>query len=98
MKGNFEELYPINPIDNGPIEFSFSCSDSDMFDLNDTLLEVRGNVKYSDDSNLVATDTHVTPVKILLYSLFSDVSVHVNKYKIENGNFLHPYETIFLKT
>jgi len=96
LKGNFEEMYPLNPlVDDGPIEFNFTSSDSDMFDLNDTMLEIRGKVIYTDGSVLDATDNQVKPINLFLHSLFSDVSIYLNEQKIEGGNYLYPYYSFF---
>ena len=97
IKGSLEEVYPLNPVsDNAPIEFSFTSSDSDMFDLNDTLLEVRGKILYSDNTKLEQTDQTVKPIDLFLHSLFSDVSIYLNEYKVEGGHFLYPYRAYMI--
>ena len=96
LKGNFEEVYPIHPIsgNDAPIEFLATSSDSDMFDLNDSMLEVRGKVLYSDDTDI--TDGNVKPVALTLNSLFADMSIFLNEHKLEGGHFLYPYQSYFI--
>ena len=95
-KGRFNEIYPLHPVTSGPIEFYFKSSDSDMFDLNDTLLEIIAKITNDDGSDIPDAEKPSVS-KYFMYSIIHDLSIHLNETKIEGGHFLYPYQAYFSK-
>ena len=62
-QGRFIEYRPISSIDNGPIEFKISGSETKYIDLINTYVFVKVKVTASNDANNAA-DAEVAPVNL----------------------------------
>jgi len=85
--GAFEDVYPKNAISDvsGDIEFSINGSNTEYLDLNDTMLFVQIRVVDKDKKVLTATDDSI-PTNYIFHTLFKDVILTFNSFKIEGGN------------
>ena len=72
--GRFMEHGPISSLDDGPIEFKISGSETEYLDLMNTFVFVKVKVTAADGTN-IANDADVAPVNLLLHSMFSQVDM-----------------------
>ena len=95
--GNYVEYNPISSINDGtPIEFVISGSGQDYIDLANTQLYVKLDVRKADNT-LIANDSQVGPVNLLLHSLFAEVDVKLNDVLITSTNNTYAYRA-YLET
>jgi len=95
-KAQYAQFYPLNSLTGSsePIEFKLVSSDTEMFDLNDTMLEIQGRILYTDNTVVDPTvDTSLETVDLFLHSMFNDLSIYLNDLKIEGGTFFYPYKS-----
>ncbi|GBO21497.1 hypothetical protein AVEN_175146-1 [Araneus ventricosus] len=91
-KGQWLEYHPIANIRNwNPIEFSISGSGEDFIDLSATQLHVKMKI-LKDNENLDETE-RVSPVNLLLHSLFSQVDACLNERLISFLSNLYPFRS-----
>ena len=93
---SFEDVYPKNSITNGDIEFVIRGSNTEYLDLNDTLLYVQLKVTDPQGKELDANND-VTPSNYLFHTLFKDVIVNFNNFKIEGGNNTYLHKALIIE-
>ena len=91
-RAKWEDVYTLNPIDIGPIEFNIYGTPDTYIDTNDTMLYTSCRIK-SKDVAKKHVNTDVSLVNIMLHSLFSDVTVDLNDKRIEGGSHMCPYKS-----
>jgi hypothetical protein len=76
--------------DQGPYEFAVSGAGDDYINFADTYLFVEAPIMDDDDTALDG-GADVGPVNLWIHSLFSDVSVSLNKKLVSPSTSLYPY-------
>ena len=91
-RAKWVDVYPLNPIGIGPIEFNVYGTPDTYIDTNDTMLYVSCRIKPKDAAKK-PVNTDVAPVNNMLHSLFSDVTVDLNDKRIEGGSHMYAYKS-----
>ena len=89
-QGRFIEYGPISSIDNGPIEFKISGSETEYIDLMNTYVFVKVKVTTPAGAN-IAADDEVAPVNLLLHSLFSQVDMFLGDSLVTSSTNTYAY-------
>lgn len=93
----YSEYHPISNITDGaPIEFSISGTGLEYIDLQNTQLYVKLKVVQGTGANLAA-NAQVSPVNLLLHSLFSQIDVSLNENLVSSSHNTYPYKA-YLQT
>jgi hypothetical protein len=92
QSATFEEVFPSNALDasSNVIEFRIPGSNIDYLDLNDTLMVMSLKIVGKDGKALAASVTNPVPSNYFMYTLFSDISLHLNEIQIEGGHSMYP--------
>jgi hypothetical protein len=93
---SFEDIFPVNNISGNnsvDIEFNINGSNSEYFDLNDTLLFVKLKVTKADGKDLVEADD-VRGTQYMFHTLFKDAILSFNNVIVEGGNNMYAPKAI----
>ena len=92
-----QEFLPVNSIQPGaPIEFSIKSADNFYLDLDESRFIVRAKITKANGTDM-DNNVRAAPVKLLLHSLFREISATLNDTSASDPNPLYPYRA-YLET
>ena len=96
--GSWGEYNPTNTVENGPLEFLISASESEYIHLNKTLLYLQVSIyQKTESATAIITDKDAAgPINNFASSLFSQADVQFNNESLETSNKTYPYKAYLL--
>ena len=89
------EYHPISSVQNrAPIDFDIPGSGERYIDTRNIQLYVRAKIIRGTAGNTIYNDATVTPVNLLLHSMFSHVDILLNGTLISNSTNTYPYRAM----
>ena len=94
-RGDYEVFHPVASIsENSPLEFHVGGTSDQYVDLGRTKILLRVKISKLDGSNL-DDKQNISPVNLLLHSLFSQVDLKLNEVLVSPSVNTYPYKSYF---
>lgn len=92
---SYGEFCPLASLadNNAPLDFTINGSGQDYVDLGNTQIYVRVQIT-KGDGTLIDANSHVSPINLLLHSMFSEVELKLNDVIVSSCNGTYPYRAM----